>query len=125
MSDTILRQWAMLRLIPRPPHKTDTATLREKLCAEGFDVTQRTIQRDLDRLSLQFALVCDDHSKPFKWSWRSDSQVKNIPAIDPSTALTFKMIERFMRPLLPPSVIERLSPHLDRADAVLNELDCF
>ena len=122
MSDTLLRQWAMLRHIPRAPHKTDTTTLREHLMEEGFLVEPRTIQRDLKKLSLQFALVCDERSVPHGWSWMTDSQVRDIAAIDPSTALTFMLVERFMAPLLPPSVLQHLRPHLHRSGEVLNEL---
>ena len=74
MSDTLLRQWAMLRHIPRAPHKTDTTTLRMRLMAEGFQVEPRTIQRDLNKLSLQFALVCDESTLPHGWSWMADNQ---------------------------------------------------
>jgi len=51
MSDTLMRQWQMLRLIPRHPVKVATAELIQRLADEGFETTQRTLQRDLMRLS--------------------------------------------------------------------------
>ena len=43
MTDTLLRQWAMLRHIPRHPYKIDTVTLQNKLANQGHDITLRTI----------------------------------------------------------------------------------
>jgi len=52
MSDTLMRQWQMLRLIPRHPQKISTADLKQRLADAGFEITLRTIQRDLMRLDL-------------------------------------------------------------------------
>jgi len=51
MGDTQMRKWQMLRLVPRYPAKISTAALKQRLADEGFDATQRTIQRDLMKLS--------------------------------------------------------------------------
>jgi len=51
MSDTLMRQWQMLRLIPRQPSKISTTELMHRLADEGFTTTQRTLQRNLTRLS--------------------------------------------------------------------------
>jgi len=56
ISDTLMRQWQMLRLIPRHPLKVSTTDLKNKLADEGFETTQRTIQRDLMKLSDTYLL---------------------------------------------------------------------
>lgn len=61
MSDTLLRQWNILRLIPRQPGKISTREIKNKLQSQGFDVHIRTIQRDLEKLSAIWGLVCDEH----------------------------------------------------------------
>ena len=62
-TDTIARQWEMLKLIPRAPRKVSTRQLHEKLDALGFPTTTRTVERDLHTLSMRFPLEADN-SKP-------------------------------------------------------------
>ncbi len=47
----------------------------------------------------------------------------DFPAIDPKTALTFKLAESFLSDLIPPTVMDILRPYLDSAGQVLSELD--
>ena len=76
MSDTILRQWAMLRNIPHAPRRITTSVLRDRLIEEGYRVDIRTVQRDLGKLSLLFPLISDGRSRPYAWSWmRRDSSL--------------------------------------------------
>ncbi|MDD3609477.1 MAG: WYL domain-containing protein, partial [Halothiobacillaceae bacterium] len=78
MSETLLRQWAMLRFIPRAPRRIDTKTLQDKLSAAGYDINLRSIQRDLNKLSQVLPLVGDEH-KPQGWSWQADAAVFDVP----------------------------------------------
>ena len=87
MSDVLLRQWQMLQFIPRAPRKVGTATLETSLKDRGFDVDRRTIQRDLVSLSATVPLVCDDHTKPFGWSWMADGVPLEVPNLDLHVAL--------------------------------------
>jgi predicted DNA-binding transcriptional regulator YafY len=69
MAENFLRYLMLLREIPRAPKRVDTATLAIRLEAHGLNVTRRTLQRDLERLSATFPLVCADQTKPYGWSW--------------------------------------------------------
>lgn len=119
MSTTLLRQWHTLRQIPRYPKKIDARTLVERLKAEGYPTTQRTIQRDLQALSAVFPLVCDDSSKPFGWSWMRDARGLSLPSMSTSTAMTFRLAEAFLSHVLPPATLRTLQPHFERAAEVL------
>lgn len=121
MSDTLLRQWAMLRRIPRYPHKIDARSLREKLCEVGFDINLRTIQRDLEALSCQFPILCDDRDKPFGWSWERNA-LQDMPGMDPPTALTFVLAHRFLEELLPRSSLRYLIPYFRQGEKTLRNL---
>ncbi|WP_347878655.1 hypothetical protein [Pseudomonas aeruginosa] len=55
--DTLLRMFALLRLIPEFPGHIASTTLLEKLRDRGFFVDMRTVQRDLNRLSTPFSDV--------------------------------------------------------------------
>jgi predicted DNA-binding transcriptional regulator YafY len=120
MSDTLMRQWQMLRMIPRYPVKISTAELKQRLADEGFETTQRTLQRDLMRLSSIYPLECDDRSKPFGWSWMREADVMDIPGMDSHTALAFWLAEEHLVPLLPKTTLHRLQPHFRTAAHVLD-----
>lgn len=119
MTDTILRQLAMLKLIPRAPRKITVAQLHDKLRDQQYDVNERTIQRDLNTLSVPFSLRCDDRSKPYGWQFMQDAEIIDLPGMGPTTALAFKLAEVFLEPLLPRSTLKELAPHMQRADQVL------
>jgi len=123
MSDTLMRQWQMLRLIPRQPSKISTSELKQRLADEGFETTPRTLQRDLMRMSSIYPLICDDRAKPFGWSWSRDANVHEVPGIDSDTALAFYLAEKHLAPLLPRTTITRLEPHFRRAEEVLDQAD--
>ena len=120
--DTLLRHWHMLRLLPRYPRKISTAEIESKLEASGFITSRRTIQRDLDKLSVEFPLVSDGN-KPSGWSWQAEAEAFDVPGMDTSTALTFCMVQTYLKPLLPQGCLAALNPHLRRAEKLLNELE--
>ena len=119
--DTFLRQWAMLRLVPRDPRKIDTQTIQRKLADEGFRTTDRTIQRDLNSLSAIFPLQCDDREKPYRWFWTKGGRVLDIPGMGPVAALGFRLAETYLTPMLPKATLDYLTPHFQRAHEVLNQ----
>ena len=120
MSDTLLRQMAMLHAIPRYPQKIHVSTLLNKLQASGFETTARTIQRDLNTLSTTIPLTSDD-SNPQGWSWLEDAEQLDLPALEPQAALTFQLVERYMQSLLPASTLAYLQPWFTTAEAVLQQ----
>jgi len=122
MSDTLMRQWQMLRLIPRHPFKISTTDLIHKLADEGFEITRRTVQRDLMRLSDIYPLVCDESSKPFGWSWMANADVMDIPGFDSHTALAFWLAEQHLGQLLPTTTVRQLQPHFKTAAHVLDNI---
>lgn len=121
MIDTLHRHWHMLSAIPRRPRKVTVDALRNHLADLGYNVTTRTIQRDLENLSSRFPLVRDDRDKPFGWSWARDAQVLDIPGMDAQTALTFRLADAFLSPLLAPAMRAQLQPHMAQASQVLND----
>lgn len=122
MSDTLLRQWAMLMLIPPAPRKCSTSELRRLLEEDGFPVDIRSLQRDLNTLSTRFPLQNDTRNKPYGWSWRKDARPLSIPGMSPSTALALKLANAMLDPVLPRSTLRSLAPQLANADHVLGSL---
>ncbi|MDQ7012053.1 MAG: hypothetical protein Q9M29_09550, partial [Mariprofundaceae bacterium] len=122
MSDTLMRQWQMLRLVPRHPGKVSTAEIKQRLADEGFETTQRTIQRDLMTLSSIYPLACDERGRPYGWSWMADAEVMDIPGMDSHTALTFHLVKEHLEPLLPKATLRLLQPHFRTARHILDEI---
>ena len=116
--ETLLRQWAMLRLIPRHPRRIDSGTLQSALQKLGYDMTLRTIQRDLNKLSAVLPLV-SDQSKPQGWWWEADAELLEIPGLDPQAALVFKMAEQYLAQVMPQSTHAALGPWFRAANGVL------
>jgi predicted DNA-binding transcriptional regulator YafY len=118
MNKTILRQWAMLRLLPRFPRKTSVGDLMAGLARLGFDTTTRTIQRDLNVLALSFPLLSDD-AKPQGWSWASDAPQLSLPNYDQQSAMGFLVARLHLNQILPKSVSSYLQPWFDAAGHAL------
>lgn len=119
--DTLLRLFALLRLIPTEPQRIATPTLLEKLRDRGFSVTLRSIQRDLNRLSVPFSLQCDDSEMPFRWSFTREAPLK-LEDMDAPTALALFLSESHLSPILPQSVLDQLAPQFRRARNYLSGL---
>lgn len=117
MLDTVLRQIEILRSLPRYPRRIAITGIRAKLVNAGHDVTIRTIQRDL--LALSHVLpITGDEQKPQGWSWAGEPI--QIPALDPQGALTLKLVELFLAPLLPKTTLSALEPHFKAAQGILS-----
>ena len=122
MTDSAYRQVLMLRHVPSEPRKITVSNLVTNLSnLEGYKVTERTVQRDLNTLSTHFALVCDRRSKPYGWSFKKGSLI-DIPVMDSATAITFDMVGHYLKEILPATVLKYLQPHIDQARTRLDEL---
>lgn len=117
--DTLLRQWQMLRLIPRQPQKITAGDLHKKLSIE-FNVGKRTVERDLQSLSGLFPLLADERDRPFGWSWKKDAPLFSLPGLSQTEALTLAMVEQHLKNLLPTSTLQQLDPYFNSARQHLN-----
>lgn len=118
-TNALRRQWTLLKRIPRHPQRKSATELRQALADEGIKVEKRTIERDLNDLAEIFPIECDDRNKPYGWYWIKDVFL-DVPGMTPAEALAFQMIEQFVKPLLPGSILESLDPYLRTAVKTLN-----
>ena len=112
---TLLRQWDMLRLIPRHPVKVATSRLVERLADQGYAVTKRTVERDLLTLSEVFPLFSDTRSMPYGWSWQPHAAPFDVPQLTATQALAFVLMQEYLATLLPGSVSTDLEPYFRMA----------
>ena len=118
MADSALRQIAILQKIPRSPRKVDLGNIRNYLSELGLSVTDRTIQRDLEKLSELFPLEVDIRSKPYGWSFISTAKT-TMPSLHPYEALTMLMAGKYLGKILPSSRNEYLFHQKYQAMAAL------
>ncbi len=108
--DTLMRQWAILGLLPRVGSGVSIAEIHHQLSTAGFPrVTKRTIERDLEELEANefLPIACDDCSRPFRWRWRRGS-LGFFPDICPTDAVTLAMVERILKQALPDALLDVL-----------------
>ncbi|PCM45961.1 helix-turn-helix transcriptional regulator [Marinobacter sp. ANT_B65] len=120
MSSTAVRYLTMLRMVPRYPKSITSTELAQRLEEQGFRVTMRSIQRDLEKLSVDFPLLVDESARPFQWSFDREATMDIIPALDLPAALTFELAKAYLTPMLPPRALSHLQPHFDQAHRTLS-----
>jgi len=119
---TVARQWELMRLIPsHSPGKT-VRQLREALETAGYEVTKRTVERDLADLSGGFPLQCNTISKPYGWYWEAGAQLE-IRGMDLNEALSLGLLEEILRPLVPSSFVRGLEGRFALARQKLASLE--
>jgi predicted DNA-binding transcriptional regulator YafY len=114
-NDTLARQWQLLRMLPRYPQKVTARDLQRRLADLGYDTTKRTVERDLLSLSEMFAIQQEDRERPYGWSWQKKAPILDVPGLTVPQALSFELIQRFLQPLLPHSILNELNPYFDVA----------
>lgn len=120
--ETLLRHWQTLRLIPRYPRKATAGEICDALAEAGFSVGKRTIERDLQALSLNFPLQLDDREKPYGWSWAQDAAAFDVPGVGTNEALAFLMARTYLGSVIPTSVQHQLTPYFRMAEQRLDSL---
>lgn len=115
-NDTLMRQWSMLRHIPRPPRRTEVAELVKRLAEDGFTTTSRTVERDLHRLSGQFPLVAETSAKPYGWSWAHDANFPFSPRLSGAQAVALLLSRVHLRGLLPAPMFDDLASLFELAE---------
>lgn len=119
--ETILRYFQMLRLIPKEPESISTPDLLLKLQDLGYAIDIRTVQRDLNKLSSSglFPFTSSEDTKPLCWFWPKQTVRMQFPLMTAEEALTFKLVEQFLIPLLPLSVKDQMADYFAMADNAL------
>lgn len=89
-------------MIPHHPATISTPEIGRRLDDLGMHVTARTVQRDIEELSLVFPLDCHEKSKPKVWFWSQGISI-DLPGMSHAEALSLGLIEEILRSLVAPS----------------------
>lgn len=114
-----LTQWKILTTLTK--RSQGTQSIREKLAREGINLSLRSVQRNLDRLSEHFPIT-SDHNNPAGWKWANDCDLFDLPVMDVNTALVLQMVEHYLSPMVPKGCLDRLHPYMRRAENLLDEV---
>ena len=120
--NTLIRQWELLKLLPKRGTGKTAKDLAVTLNDAGFKVSKRQIERDLATLSGPFPLDCKDQSIPYGWKWM-DGRSADLPGLTVAEALSMKLVEDTLKPLLPKSVFASLESNFKQAQEKLAALD--
>ncbi len=111
------RFMAMLERIPRWPGEITPEIMHAKLCALGFEVSLRTVQRNLEHLAETDSGLERKRTgrESFRYQYRADAPVRVSPSLDDHTALAVELADAFLRELMPPETIVALKPFVREA----------
>lgn len=118
-TEAIRRGFSILGSVSRSP--MSSRDIFQRLYDDGFNVSIRTIERDLSRLPDIFPslIEVDDKSKPF--TYRQPINARKYSAMNPTEAICLELAFSFLNPILPKKTLDPINPYLKEADAVLNE----
>lgn len=120
--NTLIRQWELLKLLPKRGTGKTSRDLAVLLNDAGFKVSKRQIERDLATLSGPFPLDCNNNSVPFGWKWIEGRSV-DLPGLTVAEALSMKLMEDTLQPMLPKSILSSLEGNFKQAQEKLASLD--
>lgn len=112
--NAIERMLQILKLLPTKGAGITTRELVEQLQASGFEVSKRTVERDLSDLHGQFPLEFNDKGTPYGWRWIPGDSPE-LPALTVADAMSLTLVEDLLRPLLPGAILRALEPRFKHA----------
>ena len=112
---------ALLDMIPKVG-KISTLEIHARLQQMGYDRDLRSIQRQLEVLSSQFSIERDDSSKPYGYKWSRDAKGISVPGLTLHESLLLNMAEKYLRNLLPPSLIQAMDGFFQQARFNVNDV---
>ena len=120
MADSFIRRLQILEMLKRKDDGVITIPeIISRLSSMGIEVTRnKTVERDMFYLSTVLNIGCDDTKRPFQWWWAGKDSV-DIPGMGRNSALTFKLSQQYLEPLLPKRSLDHLQPKFMQSKKVL------
>lgn len=115
------RQWELLKRLPKKLPGLTVKQLHDYLEANDYNVTRRTVERDLANLSLMFPLQSTEDLIAQQWYLMPKASFE-LEGLTVTEAVSLSLVEDAVRPLLPASMLNVLAPRFEHARNKLNEL---
>lgn len=110
----LMRLWELMKLIPRHPRSLTAAELHAALAGSGIQASKRTVERDLNELSCLFFINCHEDQSPRGWFWEPGAS-QDFPSVTLGEALTLRLLEDSLRPIVPGQLLKVLEPRFQCA----------
>lgn len=104
----------LLRRIPRS-RKITASELHAQLRDAGLARDIRTIQRQLQVLTLQFDIECDDSSSPYGYRWKELAKGMTLPSLTEQESLLLTLAEQHLNNLLPANLMKSMNSFFAQA----------
>ena len=116
-----MRNLAMLGCIPVYPREKSTRRILEELLEmdPDYDVSIRSVQRNLEELSRAFPISCQARGRANHWFWTDQHALTQLPSMSGPTALALRLAADYLKRIMPPSALRLLEPYFNRADSVI------
>ncbi|QQS52912.1 MAG: WYL domain-containing protein [Candidatus Competibacteraceae bacterium] len=105
---------------------------REPLTAQRIFTRLQSIGEEMDERSVQRALallgeagfleVVHPGAKPLQWRWPERKKVITLPRLSDQEVLAFRLLELFLKPLLPQESYRALRPYFETARGELDQM---
>ena len=118
----IQRQWELLKLIPSHdlPGRT-AADLSGALSSRGYDVTRRTVERDLDGLIACMPLEINEKERPQRWRWQRTRGL-DVPGMEAAEAMALYVMRDAISEHFPSCFLDALNGRFAQANKTLATL---
>lgn len=120
--EPFLRYLALAQAVPTEPRRRSTKEIADRLEGDDHTCTKRTVERDLAKLSAIFHFEWVEEGRTKYWYYpKSGVPMFQAPGMDLACALALTMSRDYLRPLLPPAMLDVAGAYFQRAEAVLEE----
>ena len=93
-----------------------TQMIYQRLRGTAEEMDERSVQRVLALLGeAGYLNVVNPDAKPLQWRWPKGRKFMALPRLSDQEVLAFRLLERFLEPLLPRSSYRALRPYFDVA----------
>lgn len=109
-------------MIPKHGTGISVSDIHDKLASKGFEVTRRTVDRDLLDLTNPFPIYCNKEGNAQYWRWMDDKS-SHIPGVSVADAMILKLVEGTLKTILPDTMLQGLKDRFDLAKRKIDALD--
>ena len=120
MSDQLTRNIRILQFLPREPSGITVVEIINRLESDyKITASTRMIQRDMVTLSTLVPIIVGVHG----WCWEKNAPLVSFPGLTVIQAVTLSLIEKYLSPLLPLSMLKELQPFFDQANNTIKKAE--
>lgn len=119
MSEALKRHFDILKMLSKD-RALKTIDIHQRLESLGHEISKRTVERDLQSLSLTYPIVTDEKDNALWWRYAQGVVINLFPGLSEAEAVSFIMLKQFAEQLLPQSLAQDLEPYFQEAKRTLS-----